>query len=1114
VVFASLAHAQESTIVGAVTDPTGAAVANAAITLTNIETGQARQLVSNEVGQFVAPNLRFGHYSLKIEAKGFKTVEQKNIVLAVGDRARFDFKLELGTATEKVTVEATQVAIQTESGETSHVITDEQVAQIPANGRSIYAMVALIPGASSNMADAQVPTPVGGDATVSFNGLRQGHNLYMLDGGENLDRGGSGTFSVMPSVDAIQEFRALTSNYSSEYGLASGGTMTMVLKSGTKQFHGGAWEYLRNDALDAIPYFHSATVPKPELRFNVFGFNVGGPVIFKKTENPNTFFFYNMEWRKQVQGGNVNQVVPDASTYTGVLKTAIHVPDFAKLSPAQQAKFTALGLTSGQAFANNTIPTALLDANAQSLLKAGIFPANNGTDANGHPVFQGGNKQPTNVREEIVRIDHRFNDKFSIFGHWINESIMQTFGTSMWSGDNVPTVGNTFGNPSYSGVVHATHIISPTLLNEVALNYNGNRINIIPAGTFAAPSDFKFNRVFSGENASNRIPSINLGGSTGTNYTVNWMPWTNKADDYQIRDDISWTKGSHQFKFGASWAIYKKIQDLFAPTQGGFTFNGSYTGNDFADFLLGYANAYNENALQDHGYWNNVSWAAYAQDNWRVNNRLTLNLGLRWDGVPHTYEAKNRMSNFYPDMYDASKAAVLAADNNSIAANSPGLGSSPNSILAGIPFYLNGVGISGQPGVPKGMTKDQWLGLGPRIGFAYDLTGKGNTVLRGGFGMTFERIQGNDMYNGGANSPFSALVNYSDVSLSNPKTSVLTGNTMSAPIPIVAITGISKDDYKLPTVYEYSFGVQQNLGKSILDITYVGNQQRHQNFWREINLPANPTAALLAQLANGQISGGINSLVPYKGFGSIRLATNGGSGHYNGLQIGLRGDLKGDLSYQLAYTYSHAIDSTLGSGGNGIDLNNLSNPYDQRYDVGPSNLDRTQIFVANYIYKLPFLKNSPNHVAKTMLGGWQVSGVVTAQSGVPLNITLGGTYGGNGLPNASNRPDLKGSISYPQKVSAWFNASALAQPAAGAWGNLGNHAVRGPGRDNWNLALIKNFMFNEERGSNLEFRAEFFNVWNHTQFNAVSSTFSNSNFGQVTSAYNPRNLQLGLKLHF
>src|SRR6185437_2290020 len=362
--------------------------------------------------------------------------------------------------------------------------------------------------------------------------------------------------------------------------------------------------------------------------------------------------------------------------------------------------------------------------------------------------FQGGNNSPTNVREEIARVDHTFNDKFSVFGHLISEQTAQTYGTTQWSGDNQPSVSDVFNNPSYSAVVHATYVISPTLLNEAAFNYNGNRIHIIPQGLVAAPSAFTFNRLFTGPNNLDRIPGINLGKSTGANYTANSNPWFNKADDFQFRDDVSWTKGAHQIKVGASWAIYKKGQDAFSTTQGSFTFNGGFTGNDFADYLLGLASGYSENGTQIHGQWNNDSYGAYIQDNWRATHRLTLNLGLRWDGMPHTFEANNLSSNFYPNLYNPADAAtfdsnghICSVNSNPVCAGgpSPGLGTSPNPILAGISFYENGIGIGGKNGIPAGLVNNHWANFGPRIGFAYDLTGSGKTILRGGFGTMYER---------------------------------------------------------------------------------------------------------------------------------------------------------------------------------------------------------------------------------------------------------------------------------------------------------------------------------------------------------------------------------------
>ena len=406
VAFAFQAFAQEATIVGTATDPSGGAVPNVSITVTNTQTNQITRVSTNSEGQYLVPSIQIGRYTVRAELAGFKKAERTDLLLEVGDRARVDFKMEIGTAQESVTVEASPVAVQSESGEISDVISGSQISQLATNGRSLYSLAIMTAGASSNMADYQSATPVGGDGNVSFNGLRMSHNIYLIDGGEDLDRGGAGTISVMPSVDSLQEFRQLTSNYSAEFGLSSGGTMTMAFKSGSKDFHASAWEFLRNEDLDANSYFFNAQgTPKALNRLNTYGFNVGGPVFIPKvynTKKDKTFFFYNMEWRKMKQGGSLNQVVPLTSTYGGNLgSTAIHVPLASQLSAAQIARFAAAGLSPGQAFPNNTIPTSLLDPNAQLLLKTGIFPApTSGT------AFSGGNNAPTNVREEIIRIDH------------------------------------------------------------------------------------------------------------------------------------------------------------------------------------------------------------------------------------------------------------------------------------------------------------------------------------------------------------------------------------------------------------------------------------------------------------------------------------------------------------------------------------------------------------------------------------------------------------------------------------------------------------------------------------------------------------------------------------
>jgi hypothetical protein len=1145
---------QEATIIGTVTDSSGAALPNVAVAITGVETGTVRSSTTNDTGQYVAPGLPIGRYNVSAKAAGFSAAETNDVVLNVGDRIRVDFALKVGRIQEQVTVEANAVEVQTDSGVQSTVITGAQVANLGANGRSIYSLFSLAPGASSVQGDLVIPTAVSGDSNVSINGQRPGHNLQLLDGGENLDRGGSSA-SVMPSMDAIAEFANMTSNYDAEYGLSSAAMITTAIKSGTKQFHAEAWWNGRNNALDARNYFNPAPNPVAVLRFNVYGFNAGGQVPLWK-EHP-TFFFYNMEWRSIIQGGLTNQTVPLASEYpdaggtgTGaVIPTTlpngkpniITVPsNVVNLGANCPGGVPPAGVVAGLPFPNNTIPDCMIDPNASALLTAGIFPL-----PTSGAQFIGGNNSPTTVREEIARIDHQFTSKFSVFGHWVSEQTSQTYGTTQWSGDNVPTASDVFGNPSYSAVIHTTYVISPTLLNEAAFNYNGNRIAMTPKGIYAAPSDFTFNRFFTGPNADHRIPSIDLTGTTGTNYTMNYIPWTNAANDYQLRDDVSWTRGAHQFKFGFSWALYKKVQDYFANTQGNFQFSGSYTasagtpkGNDFADYLLGYASQYEEDAVQSAGHWNNVSYALYAQDNWRVNHRLTLNLGLRWDIAPHTYEANQQSANFYPGLYNRANAATFENDGSGNICGptsgptlcpggvSPGLITSPNPILTGLEFYGNGIGIGGIGGIPKGLVNTPNKNFGPRIGFAYDLTGQGKTVVRGGFGIMFDRIQGNDMYNGATNTPFDASPTVHNVALSNPGFNLLTGNTISAadlPVLPVGITGNDPGNAKLPTSYQFSLGVQQSLLRStVFSASYVGTQARHLNDYRAVNLPA--IADLPGLVASNGAGLNTDPTLTYPGFGGVRLSEDEANSHYNALQLEVRSNLSRKLQLQVGYTYSRATDATT-SNGSGGDLNNVTNPYlSWRYDVGPSLFDRTNILFANFVYQIPLFDNSSSRLLRATAGGWSIAGIITAESGAPINLGVSGENVSSVLANTGNRPQVAGSISTPHTAAEWFNPAAFAAPACAVgpdcWGNLGFDAIRGPGRDDWNLSLFKNFVISESRGSRVEFRADAFNTWNHTQFKGdinnggISTSEGSSNFGAVTAAFDPREFQLGMKVVF
>ena len=458
-------------------------------------------------------------------------------------------------------------------------------------------------------------------------------------------------------------------------------------------------------------------------------------------------------------------------------------------------------------------------------------------------------------------------------------------------------------------------------------------------------------------------------GSTGTIYTSLIFPWHNFAHSYQPRDDVSWTKGRHQFRMGGSWLFYGKAQDSGTTTQGGFGFTGQFTGNDFADYLLGYSTFYQESAVQILQHWNSNSFALYFQDNYRVNRRLTLNLGLRWDGIPHTYDADKQTANFYPNLYNPAAAAQLSPDFQTVLPTSPGLGTSPNPTLAGQQFYLNGVRICGLSGTPLGCVNGAWKNFGPRIGFAYDLTGGGKTVIRGGYGIMYERVQGNDIYSMSGNVPFAAGINFSNVSLSNPGSSIATGQQLSSTIPVTGLTAIDPARYAAPRSSQFSLGVQRGIGSSVFSAAYVGSRNRHQSYLTQLELPS---PDLLPGFVNSSaLAQTYNANLPYLGYNSINIAQNEANGAYDSLQLSFRGTtLHSDLTFQVAYTYSRSYDAFTENGnGGGGDLSYVSNPYvGWKYDYGPSAFDIRNNFFVNFVYQLPFLKQSPQPLVENCAG--------------------------------------------------------------------------------------------------------------------------------------------------
>ena len=1170
---------QNSEIVGTVTDQTGAVVPDAKLTLTQTETGFVYNSTSNATGGYAFPGLNIGTYTLKAAAKGFQGYTVTGLVLNVSQTLGADVKLTIGADTQEISVTADALQVQVDSNTVSTLITGEQVTEIATENRNFTALAALGLGVSSNLPDNNTPTSVASSAGISVNGLRQSHNIWLIDGGEADDRGGAGGMDVMPSMDSIAQFEVLASNYPPDYGISSGATMSLALKSGTQKFHGEAYDFLRNDDLDANYFFNKyngASSPVAKLRQNIFGGNIGGPLYIPhvyNTARQKTFFFFNEESRRIIQGSapNVQATIPDLDrpvagtdlTYippqyapNQVLQvpSATQAPD-----PAFQAKLIAAGLTPGAAFPTNPanghqyIPHQIFDNNGVLFLNGPLIPrvSEASTDQSVSSIVN-----PITVLEEIVRIDHKVNDKWQILGHYIHDAVTQGYPLADlgWNWESYNTIASTLSNPSNSAAVKMSANLSPSLLMEASFNYDGNIINITNSNAALlsnSPGWIQSN--FFTNSGSNQYPGINglSGNKINIGEETGYGAWHNAAQDYSPKVDISYTYGKHSFKFGYSYNRYTKNQQQQVDSAGDYGFNqnqtgdgnGGTSGDPFMSMVIGLSTGYTQAQSDEIRHYVNQTNSAYANDNWKVSPRLSLQIGLRYDALPHAWERNNAIENFDPNLY-INTPPIWNADN-SINPASVGV-IQPAGFTNS--YYLNGMYQPGQSGFPHGVVTNDYNTLQPRVGFSYDMTGAGKTVLRGGFGTFYERLQGNDIYGlANSNLPYEYTPNVGNVYYSNPFcswTSLASTadaanclSTTSLPILPAGLTTLART-YKAPGVAQFSLGVQHELRPSVILVAqYVGNVAWHQNIDRNINTFPLTTSNLLREksvgyngLSLGGINGQSNALRTYQGFGGISQEENTTGTTYNGAQLGIRIQNKWGLSGELDYTYSHNIDLT------DTDLQPISNPWNLKYDKASSGYDRRHIFQGNYIYTLPIFRKSTG-LLHTVAGGWQVAGTFVDESGEPFGSGFGGATDPIGLGGGyTNRANVVGKIHYHKNVANWFStpdtdggADPQAVPTAGYLGgpNLGfgdgrRDSFVGPGRVNFTTSLYKSFAVTER--AHFELRVETYNTFNHTEFKDIGtftggsggtiSGGSNCNYGVSCSTFDPRVMEVAGKFVF
>lgn len=1064
--------AQEITgsITGTIRDPSGAVVPNAQVVLTNVATGYSRRVSSNPSGVYFASVLPLGNYELTVEQTGFRRFVQKGIVLHVNDALTLNVTLELGAVTQEVKVEAMASPVQTETGDVSNLISGQQVSDLALNGRSFIQLTQLAPGVTSAL-PADVGFGLSGGYTfINVNGARTTFNNWMVDGGDNNDTGSNQTLLNLPSVDSIAEFRMLTSSYNAEFGRSAGAQINVVTKSGTKEFHGGVYEFIRNDALDARNYF-APDVSK--LRRNNFGWTLGGPLYLPGHYNVNrdkTFFFFSQEWRRiRSAPETILSRVPTLLERTG---------DFS----ASGAPL--IDPTTGTPFPGNAIPSAQIDANAKLYIDT-LFPSPN-TTGPGTLNYVSQLPGENNFRQELIRLDHHFSERHVVFLRYVQDTIPTIEPGGLWTGNPFPGVAITKTNvPGYNAVFNLTSTFGPRTLNQFIYNYSANAIRSDPIGKILYEK-FPGLTIQLPYPKAARVPTIDLSDYTGISGNG---PFHNRAFVQRFRDDFSRIMGNHFLKAGALLSWEGKDENNGGGNEGYFSFDGRYSGNSLADLMLGLPYFFSQNDRDVNVRLRYKMWEFYAQDHYKIRSNLSVNFGLRYTFMPPPHVPDNVLTNFLPRLYDHSRAVQI----------DPVTG----NIIPGTGDVLNGI-IIGTIKSPYGsvVQTTSYNNVAPRIGFSWDPFKTGRTAIRGGYGIFYDRWRIAIAQQPG-NPPFNQAVTL----FSAPPGATLTFSHPAAgqqpPLTPVDFFGLG-DPFPLPTMHHWNVGVQREIVRgALLDVSYVGSAGMDLLQGVNLNQPLPGEAARLGV--------NVNAVRPYPGLARIIVRQPTADSRYHSLQVSFRGQLWDQLNFQTAYTWSkNMTDST----SDRESSDRAQNTRNLRAEWGRSGYDRTHVLTFNYVWTVPYFKNSKS-LAKALVYGWEISGITSFWSGFPGTVRISsdipGVGGGSPLrPNCAGDPNRVRHD--PRSGLPIFDTSAFALPAPGTFGNCGRSVVSLPGVNNWDMSFFKSFTLHEN--FRLQFRSEFFNIFNHAQFDGVSLNAQSGSFGMANSARDPRIIQFGLKLLF
>jgi hypothetical protein len=1096
-------------IAGTVTDSSGAAIPGVAVKVTNEATGQSRTATTDPNGFYVATNLAVGNYTVTVEQQGFKRSTKTGYNLVADGRLTVDFAMEPGAVTESVEIVASAgEAVNSTSGEVSRVVDQAQVQELALNGRNYLQLTTLIPGAPL-LEDNALSLTTSLSTSQPINGNRGNANNLTVDGGFNLDSGSNGSQINNVGIDFIREVSIKTSNFSAEYGRNSGASINVVTRSGENRYSGSAFENIRNDKFDANDSFSvSRNVDRPSLRFNNFGASFGGPIIKDKF-----FFFGGVEWKliRQFTAAQT-RTLPTRAERNGDFsgRSTVFLKDPSKTGTCSATVQTACFPNPKMIPANLITPDgkALASVFNQMELRAVSYVD---TPTANNALYRESN--PFHSREDLLRLDYRVNERHSVYGRYIHDKydLIDPFGTFINS--QLPTIPTNRLRPGTSYQVGHTWMVRPNLINEAKINaaWNGQRVPPVGDAWKRETYGFAFQQLYpDGGRYENGIPNVNVNGfATFTGPSASLLSPTT---DISMTDNLTWVRGAHTLKTGFVYIRNRKDQNGRPNYTGNVTFNNSgnnlSTGNSMADALLGNFRTYTETDTDPVAFFRFSQYDAYATDNWKATRKLSLEFGVRYQyGLP-TYSQQNNMANFDPALYDPARA-VTVLPNGTI---DPTKGGNPfNGLIrvgSGVPQdelgrVSNGNSarvLSVPAGAPRGVYNPQHL-IAPRFSFAFAPFNDNKTAIRGGFGMFYDKPEGNLIFSSVNVPPFTQ-----SSTLENGNLAALASARAAAPTPFAQIDVIDPN-LVVPYTMSYSLSVQRELPKGIfVEAAYVGNQGRHLLRQPDINQPTfDALRANVALPAAQRLT--TNALRPYKGYSAIRLRMSDSNSNYNALQL-YAAKRRGNATMTVSYTFSKALAD---SSGNGDNLEEFSN---RSFNYGPASFDRRQIFVATYTYRLPFFsKLKSASLAGNLLKGWEVSGITRFQTGQYYTPQANTTIGGR-------RADyLGGDINLPKDErtqSRWFNTAAFGPAPEDRRGNASPGSIIGPGRHLWDLSLRKQFAVTER--VRLQFRGDMFNAFNHVNLSLNSGGLvtnqAANNYGTITSVAPGRNVQLGLRLTF